>query len=79
MHFANNASGFSLRVDQLMKGDDEVFMQVPVASVSPSSIVMDPSSTGFVNAENTSTGHDGSDGFAVPIGTVKATSVKIIN
>ena len=29
---------------------------------------------GFISAENTSRGHDGSDGFAVFIGTVKLTA-----
>jgi hypothetical protein len=78
MHFSKSASGFSLRIEQLMANEDELFINVPVTNVSPTALALDPQNTGFISAENTSRGHDGSDGFAFFIGTVKVTA-KIAN
>jgi hypothetical protein len=82
MHFAKTAAGaFSLRIEQLMseaQGEDQLFINVPINSVSPTSLDVGSSTTGFISAENTSTGHDGSDGFSFFIGTVKVTA-KIAN
>jgi hypothetical protein len=78
MHFSKTSSGFSLRIEQLMDDPNQLFINVPITSVSPTALVMDSSATGFVSAEDTSNGHDGSDGFSVFIGTVKVTG-KIVN
>ena len=82
MHFSKSAGGsFSLRIEQFMDGDngqDQLFINVPIDSVSPTSVSAAPGTTGFISAENTNNGHDGSDGFSVFIGTVKVTA-KIAN
>jgi hypothetical protein len=74
MHFSKTASGFSLRIQQLMGGNHQLFINVPITSVSPTSLVADPSTVGFVSAEDTSNSHDGSDGFSISIGTVNVTA-----
>jgi hypothetical protein len=78
MHFSKSSSGFSLRIEQLMDDPNQLFINVPITNVSPTALVVEPSVTGFISAEDTSTGHDGSDGFSYFIGTVKVTA-KILN
>jgi hypothetical protein len=78
VHFAKSNSGFSLRIEQLMGDPNELFINVPITSVSPTSLVMDSSATGFINAEDTTNDQDGSGGFSVFIGTVKVTA-KIVH
>jgi hypothetical protein len=77
MHFAKTSSGFSLRVEQLMdghNGQDELFINAAVNSVSATSLDATPGTTGFISAEDIDRGHDGSDGFSVFIGTTKVTA-----
>jgi hypothetical protein len=67
----------SLRMEQSIGGHlgtYVLFFSVPLKSVPPTSLVVDSSRNGTVYAEDTSNGHDGSDGFSIWIGKVNVTA-----
>jgi hypothetical protein len=69
----------ALRIDQgLDQADSVIFYDVALKSVSSTKIEIDSRKPARVSAENTSRGHDGSDGWVHYIGNIDAT-VKIIH